>query len=47
MKYPTIPLTLQNYISDIKQGCIYVFDVIKPSKPMDIYENRKSLKGKK
>jgi hypothetical protein len=46
---PTIPLTLQNYIHNVKQGFIYVFDVTKPRKSMDVYEKRnyKTIKGKK
>jgi hypothetical protein len=45
----TIPVTLQNYINGVVQGFIYVFDVEKPAKPLDIYENRdyEIIKGKK
>jgi hypothetical protein len=45
----TVPLTLQNYIHNVKPGIIYVFDIAKPPKGMDVYEKRKyeTIKGKK
>jgi hypothetical protein len=45
----SIPLALQNYVKEVKQGFIYVSKVEKPRERMDIYENRKyeKIKGKR